>query len=75
MQSDVVTGMMENYHSWEKFARNVCGNVEDDDMQVVLMNLGLFVDLRAQNFYPSLMEVPFIVHNALSKTRSPCGRP
>ena len=71
MQSDVVTGMMENYHSWEKFARNVCGNVEDDDMQVVLMNLGLFVDLSAQNFYPSLMEVPFIVHNALSKTRPP----
>jgi len=71
VQSDVVTGMMENYHSWEKFARNVCGNVEDDDMQVVLMNLGLFVDLSSQNFYPSLMEVPFIVNNALSKTRPP----
>ena len=71
MQSDVVAAMMENYSSWEKYARNVCGNVEDDDMQVVLMNLGLFVDLSAQNFYPSLMEVPFIVSDALSKTRPP----
>ena len=72
-----MAGMMGNYHSWQKFARNVCvcGNVEDDDMQVVLMNLGRFVDLSAQNFYPSLMEVPLTVNNALSKTRSPCGRP
>ncbi|CAE7671664.1 Fndc3a [Symbiodinium sp. CCMP2592] len=71
VQSDVVAAMMENYPSWEKFARNVCGNVEDDDMQVVLMNLGLFVDLSAQNYYPSLMEVPYIVSDALSKTRPP----
>lgn len=29
---------MENYHSWGKYVRNVWGNVEDDDLQVVLMN-------------------------------------
>jgi len=69
VQSDVVAEVMANYYSWEKFARNVCGNVEDDDMQVVLMNLGRLVDLSQQNFYPSLMEVPFIVNDALSKTR------
>ena len=60
---------MANYYSWEKFARNVCGNVEDDDMQVVLMSLGRLVDLSEQNFYPSLMEVPRMVNDALSKTR------
>ena len=69
VQSDVVAEVMANYYSWEKFARNVCGNVEDDDMQEVLMNLGRLVDLSGQNFYPSLMEVPFIVNDALSKTR------
>ncbi|CAE7254016.1 unnamed protein product [Symbiodinium necroappetens] len=69
VQSDVVAEVMANYYSWEKFARNVCGNVEDDDMQVVLMNLGRLVDLSDQNFYPSLMEVPRMVNDALSKTR------
>ena len=69
VQSDVVAEAMASYYSWEKFARNVCGNVEDDDMQAVLMNLGRLVDLSEQNFYPSLMEVPFIVNDALSKTR------
>ncbi|CAE7948105.1 hypothetical protein AK812_SmicGene21298 [Symbiodinium microadriaticum] len=69
VQSDVVAEAMASYYSWEKFARNVCGNVEDDDMQAVLMNLGRLVDLSDQNFYPSLMEVPFIVNDALSKTR------
>ncbi|CAE7354901.1 unnamed protein product [Symbiodinium sp. CCMP2456] len=70
VQSDVVAGVMANYYSWEKFARNVCGNVEDDHMQAVLMNMGRLVDLSAQNFYPSLTEVPFIVNDALSKTWS-----
>ena len=69
VQSDVVAQVMANYYSWEKFARNVCGNFEDDDMQVVLTNLGRLVDLSEQNFYPSLMEVPRIVNEALSKTR------
>ena len=69
VQSDVVAEVMANYYSWEKFARNVCGNVEDDDMQNVLMNLGRLVDLSEQNFYPSLMEVPRMVNDALSKTR------
>ena len=69
VQSDVVAEVMANYYSWEKFARNVCGNFEDDDMQVVLTNLGRLVDLSEQNFYPSLMEVPCIVNDALSKTR------
>ncbi|CAE7819613.1 unnamed protein product [Symbiodinium sp. CCMP2456] len=69
VQSDVVAEVMANYYSWEKFARNVCGNVEDDDMQLVLMSLGRLVDLSEQNFYPSLMEVPCIVNDALSKTR------
>ncbi|CAE7603440.1 unnamed protein product [Symbiodinium sp. CCMP2456] len=69
VQSDVVAEVMANHYSWEKFARNVCGNVEDDDMQLVLMSLGRLVDLSEQNFYPSLMEVPCIVNDALSKTR------
>ena len=71
--SDAGTETLATYYSWEKFARNVCvcvaGNVEDDDMQVVHMNLGRLVDLSEQNFYPSLMEEPFIVNDALSKTR------
>ena len=60
---------MANNYSLEKFSWNVCGNVEDDDMQVVLMNMGRLVDFSAQNFQPSLMEVPFIVNDALSKTQ------
>ena len=69
VQSDVVAEMMANYYSWEKFVRNVCGNMEDDDMQAVLMNLGRLVDLQDQNFYPSLMRVPGMVARVLSKIR------
>ena len=39
VQSDVVAEVMAKNYSWEKFARNVCGNVEDEDMQGVLVNL------------------------------------
>ncbi|CAE7747655.1 unnamed protein product [Symbiodinium sp. CCMP2456] len=45
--------VMANYYSWEKSARNVCGNFEDDEMQGFLMNLGRRGSQRAE-FLPEL---------------------
>ena len=71
----MVAEVMANYYSWEKFARNMCGNVEDDDMQVVLMSLGRLVDLSEQNFYPSLREVPRNLPRFAAKSGSSAGLP
>ncbi|CAE7927151.1 unnamed protein product, partial [Symbiodinium necroappetens] len=54
VQSDVVAEVMANYYSWEKFVRNVCGNMEDDDMQAVLMNL----DSHAQSLADTTPDIP-----------------
>ena len=65
VQADILMVMMMDYVSWEKFVRNVCGNLEDIDMQVVLLNMSRLVDLSQKNFYESLMEVPFIINHAV----------
>ena len=63
VQSDMVLDIMGNYHSWEKIVRNVLGNAEDYDMQLVLMNLGRLTIPVAE----SLLQLPGIVRE--TKTR------
>ena len=65
VQSDMVLDIMGNYHSWEKIVRNVLGNAEDYDMQLVLTNLGRLTIPVAE----SLLQLPGIVRE--TKTRRP----
>ena len=67
IHSDIVLQTMSDYYSWEKFARHVWNNQEDDDVQLVLLNLNRFMGLDMQNLYESLMQMPFIVTDAQSK--------
>ena len=72
VQSEFVMNLICNVEVFEKFARHLCNNTDDNDMQPVIYNLNHFgvLDFNPDQFYTSLMRWPSLVKTALLKSQS-----